>query len=99
MVRLENWSMIFDQNPYLPPEVVRGRLVGFAYGHPRFEDGEQIVTSPIVEINVRKGKATTHSGSEYTLGRPHPEWVEWLKENEFTETLSDLEESEGRLMN
>lgn len=99
MIRLEGWSMIYDPNPYLPPEVKVGRLVGAAYGHPSFEDGDRIVSSPIVEINVRKGFAKTRSGSEYILGRPNPDWVEWLKENEFTDTLADLDESEGRLMN
>ncbi len=99
MIRLENWSMLQDVNPYLAPEVRRGCLVGAAYGHPRFEDGDHIVTSYVVEIDVKKGRAKTRSGSEYVLGRPNPEWVEWLRENNFTQTLEELEESEGRLMN
>lgn len=99
MIRLENWSMIYNPDPHSPPELKSGRLVGFVYGHPRFEDGESIVSSSIIEINVRKGTAKTYSGSEYILGRPNPNWVEWLKENEFTDTLNDLEKSEGRLMN
>jgi hypothetical protein len=99
MIRLENWSMLMDQDPYLPPEIKRGYLVGSVYGHPNFEDGGQIVTSYIVEINVRKGFAKTRSGSDYILGRPDPDWVAWLKENNFIQTLEDLENCESRMLN
>lgn len=99
MIRLEKWSMIFDIRALLVVGKQTGCLAGVVYGHPKFEDGEEIVTSYIVDLDVRKGRAKTYSGSEYVLGRPHPDWVEWLKENEFTDTLEYLEESEGRLMN
>jgi len=99
MFRLENWSMFVDPNPYLAPELQRGHLTGTVYGNPSFEDGASITTSYIIEINVRKGYAKTRSGSEYVLGNPHPEWVGWLKENNYTQTLEDLENRESRLMN
>ena len=98
MIRLENWSML-DGNPYLADEIKEGFLLGSVYGHSEFEDGEQIVTSCIIEINVRRGLAKTSSGSEYILGRPHPEWVLWLKENNFTQTVEDLKSCENRIMN
>jgi hypothetical protein len=99
MIRLEKWSMIFDIRALLVVGKQTGCLAGFVYGHPKFEDGEEIVTSYIVDLDVRNGRAKTYSGSEYVLGRPHPDWVKWLEKNDFKETLEDLKESEGRLMN
>jgi hypothetical protein len=97
MYRLENWIMVVG-DPYKAPECQKGCLTGYVYGNPKFEDGNPIVTSTIIEINVRKGFAKTISGSEYILGKPHPEWVEWLKENDFTDTLEDLKNCERRLV-
>ena len=99
MYKLENWSIFKDQNPYIAPERQRGCLIGNIYGHTKFKDGDPITTSYIIEIDVRKGFAKTVSGSEYILGKPHPEWVGWLKENNFTDTLDDLKNAENKLMN
>lgn len=42
-------------------------MCGRAYGHPRFADGERVITSPIVEL--RDGRVVTHSGTFYELGQ------------------------------
>jgi len=89
MIRLENWNMVCDKNPYSPPEIVSGRLVGLVYNHPNFNDGDKIITSLILKIDVRQNFAKTQCGN-YVLGKPNPDWVKWLKENNFIETLENL---------
>jgi hypothetical protein len=95
MVKLENWRIY--EIPTLSGMV--GVLGGRAYGHPKFEDGEEIMTSFIMDLNIPNKRAKTYSGSEYILGSPDPKWLEWLEENNFTEDLEDLKAYEKNLMN
>ena len=53
--KLENWS------------VAGNRLVGRVYGHPRYDEGEEVITSPIKEMNLQTGVAVTTSRT-YDLG-------------------------------
>ena len=69
MLRLEQWSVV--RKPYATPES-GGHLHGRAYGHPRFDDGEWVTTSPITA--VEGGIATTLSGSQYELGEVDPQY-------------------------
>lgn len=78
-MQLENWLVIENNDPYVPPELKDKRLQGNVYGHPRFEDGKWITTSSLVELDVVAGTAKTFSGSEYTLGTIDPEYDEWNK--------------------
>lgn len=74
MIKLENWS-VGCLDPYAPPEYGIC-LQGDVTGHPRLPDGP-CTTSPIVAVNGRE--VTTHSGNVYTLGTPHPEYMEYCK--------------------
>lgn len=70
MIRLKNWSIYMDDCVgWRAPELFTYHLQGNAYGHPRFEDGDPVSTSSIVEINDRGDykEATTRSGSVYGL--------------------------------
>lgn len=60
MVRLKNWSL-FDNGSY--------HLRGNAYGHPRFNNGDLIDTSPIVSITDRGDhkEIITQSGTIYEI--------------------------------
>jgi hypothetical protein len=78
-------------NPYLPPECQSISLHGAVYGHDRFEDGLHITTSSVVDLDIAGGRASTISGSEYSLGKPNQEWMRWLRENKHTQYLEDLE--------
>lgn len=70
MIRLKNWSVFSnDNNGFRPPELTLFHLQGNAYGHPRFNDGDPVNTSRIVQI-TDKGthkEAVTYSGSVYAL--------------------------------
>tara|TARA_R100001244_G_scaffold97646_2_gene73059 strand:- start:1199 stop:1513 length:315 start_codon:yes stop_codon:yes gene_type:complete len=79
MPHLENWSVGINNNGYQPPELNYSFLVGRVYNHSVKEDGKVIETSWISKINRETETVKTYSGSEYTLGTPDPEWVEWLR--------------------
>jgi len=99
MPRLENWSMVQGFDPYLPPEAQPGFLQGIVYGHNRLDDGEHILTSALVEFDLTAGTAKTRSGSDYSLGKPDPKWVEWLEENRFDEFLEPLKKLTSKFLN
>lgn len=70
-IRLSDWAMKSD--PYKAPEQRAGYLIG-----TRETDGKTITTSRIVTAIGRI--VTTNSGSTYKLGRIHPEYRKWLRE-------------------
>lgn len=71
-MRIEDWSVVSDADPYTAPELIRPQLRGHVYGHPKFEDGHLVHTSYIKE--VKDGKVITASGSEYELGVVDPDY-------------------------
>ena len=92
MPRLENWSLVSLFNPYKAPEARVGLLKGVVYDHEKFDDGTLITTSMLVDLNIDGASAKTFSGSNYTLGRPDPEWMKFLEEvgSEYIESLNKL---------
>lgn len=90
MPKLEDWEMFVICNPYVAPESQIIQLSGRVYEHPKFEDGEKIVTSMVVYFNIEEGRARTRSGSKYTLCKPSMKWVEWLKKNGYEKHIDDL---------
>jgi hypothetical protein len=76
---LENWSVSSAPvGPYDAPEMAYHQLSGNVFGHPRFDEGKRIRTSDIKSVNGRE--VVTRSGSVYTLGEPHVEYVHWCRE-------------------
>jgi len=71
---LENWSFVFQAH------WVHGHLSGKVSGHHKIEDGHEIVTSPIIDINFDENRAETLN-TLYTLGEPDPKWLDWCDEN------------------
>lgn len=72
MARLENWTLMNRVDLYGNPYQ---RLVGNVYGHPRANvktkelcDGNNIMTSKLVELDFKKRIAITQSGTVYELG-------------------------------
>jgi hypothetical protein len=73
VIRLEKWAVIdTETDPYVAPELRRPHLHGNAFGHPRFPDGKDVTTGPIV--GRRGNNPVTKSGSEYELMDVDPEW-------------------------
>lgn len=86
-MKLENWSLTEDQDPFAAPEVRTKRLNGLVYGHHDFEDGHKITTSRIESVQGRV--VETLSGSTYELGDPDPDYLKWCQENGHHLPLGD----------
>ena len=76
LIKLKGWSVVGDAGP-----VRLGRLSGEAYGHPRFDYGTPIVSTPIKDAQGRY--ITTVSGSLYYLEDACEEYLSWLVEIEY----------------
>ena len=81
--RLENWELRFyaEGDEWSPPETRRLSLAGEVYGHPNWEDGHFITTSPIMR-DAGPGLIKTIN-SVYELGNPNPEYIEHCKEKGY----------------
>lgn len=66
--QLKEWSFGSNDSPYTAPECRSFVLGGKVFGHPKHQDGKNIITSTIV--GKRNGCVVTRSGSEYELLEP-----------------------------
>jgi len=74
MTELANWSVVgsHGEDVYAAPQqCIRGYR----------EDGHWVRTSPIVK--VKGDVVTTRSGSQYKLLTPHPQYVQWCRDNNY----------------
>jgi len=95
VIRIEDWSIgTNDPNPYLSPEQMVLRLDGKVYGHPRFPDGDRVVTTRIVS-SEEDGTVITRSGSRYVLGEVAPDY-EAIYPNAKERTLEALKKLRER---
>lgn len=79
--RLEDWAVVEEPcNPCTPPELRPKALVGRAFGHPNFEDGEMVHTTMIVEHDYANRRVTTKSRT-YELGRIEQAYFDYMKEH------------------
>lgn len=73
--RMENWEVVGKiESAYSSPESATMHIKGEIYGHPKYEDGEVVVTSKIIETDGTHIKTFYHC---YTLGYPHPRYEKW----------------------
>ncbi len=72
MAHLEQWAILTLLGPYQAPEQARHILAGFVTDHPCMQDGIHIETSPIESWHDET--IITRSGTDYTLGEPHPDY-------------------------
>ena len=89
-VVLKNWFIQAhgEPTPYTPPEAIRTCLGGEVVGHPRFEDGHQIITSPLVlwngHLSIRDGDIVETANSLYMLDGVCPKYKAWCDANAYT---------------
>ena len=55
-------------------------LSGNVYGNPKFEEGANIITAPVVGYNADDDVFVTRSGSKYKLGKMDSEYAEMFPE-------------------
>lgn len=75
---LENWSVVAEENPYIPPECQTVYLQGNVYNHPKFQNGERITTSRITKV---EGRLIHTRNSIYKLGHESDVYRQWCKDN------------------
>jgi hypothetical protein len=74
--RLEDWSVIgLGVDPYKPPEQRTIHLMGKVYGHPRYDDGDDVLTSIIMHTD---GREVITLNTKYTLGKAHESYKRWF---------------------
>jgi hypothetical protein len=71
---LHKWFVTGRKDPYMAPEQVYKRLVGY-----RDNEDKQVTTSAIVNFQGRK--ITTYSGSIYFLEDIDPDYLQWMIDN------------------
>jgi hypothetical protein len=80
-IRIDNWSACQSGDAYTPPENRRTCLQGKVTGHPRFDDGQQVVTAGIEICDKRI--ITTTDGAVYRLGTVDPKYRKVLEDNGY----------------
>ena len=82
--RLEEWSVTKrNPSPWTAPEVGPAYLQGKVYNHPKYDDGEQIVTSRIMasaHYSAMNGHEVKCGSRTYVLGQVDPKYLAWLAE-------------------
>lgn len=91
-MRLKNWSITSDCSSCIMP--AHFNLQGYVYDHPRFNDGDPVTTSRIIEINDKGDhkEAITWSGSVYEL---YKEDVDEMAERQYPNYYERLCLKEG----
>lgn len=75
---LENWYFAQPKSSTEKESKTKYIVVGNIYNHEGFDDGELIRSTPVKTVDFDRGLVKT-SDKTYMLGRPHKEWVEWMK--------------------
>jgi len=75
--KMKNWSIVGAQlTPYQAPEMQTKQLRGEVFGHERFDDGEYVTTSTILE---RRGHEVVTQNTTYWLDAKDvcPDYLAW----------------------
>ena len=82
LVGIENWSIVAGNQltPYQAPELQTYKIRGEVHGHPRFEDGDSIVTSTII---LREGRFVETANTRYHLGYPSMDYTAYCVKNGY----------------
>ena len=86
-VVLNNWSVVMHGNPtpYTCPESIRSCLAGDVVGHPSFDDGHYVTTSPLVRpVSIRNGMIVETANTLYMLEGVCPKYKAWCDANSYS---------------
>lgn len=79
VVFIDHWYLTAP-NPYQPLSAGNSAVVGICHGHPHHRDGNEIVTGNIISAT---GLTFSTHNTDYQLGQPQPQYLEWLKTNGY----------------
>ncbi len=69
---IQDWAIQVDPfgkaDPYTAPELIPSVLTGKVFGHERIEDGHNIISSPIVKVDIENGIVETMN-TVYRVGK------------------------------
>ena len=92
MTRLENWYVSSrTTSPYHSPEQGYDCLCGTVYQHLRIADGERVSTTKLLKLDTKTRRAKT-ANTEYELGLPDQNWLDYLAKNQYNIEDYDMEE-------
>jgi hypothetical protein len=77
-IYIDKWSIGAIGTSYTAPESIRSVLQGKVYGHPNFENGSEVFTSRILDIQLAEGIVRTVN-TVYKLLEPDKKWIDWLR--------------------
>ena len=81
LVTIENWAVVQRAVALSYEELQPGkRLIGKVVGHRALPNAEFIYTSPILSVNVNKGRVETRN-TVYQLGKPSDAYRTWEHEH------------------
>lgn len=92
-MKIENWSfrrVSSPENEGEAPENLPLSVVGAVYGNSKFNDGERICTSPVLEIfgdSINPYQAIQTRTDKYELGEMDEAFKKFLEEN--SKNISD----------
>ena len=82
-VHVEQWALVDGgSDPFQAPELRPVLLTGTCYNHPHVPNGE-LTSSELQMLDERQGIARSLN-TQFTLGTPSPEFLEWLKRGNIT---------------
>lgn len=81
LVTIENWAVVQKAVALSYEALQPGKhLTGKVTGHARLSNAEFIYTSPILSVDISKGRVETRN-TVYQLGEPSDAYISWELEN------------------
>ncbi len=81
IVTIENWAVVQKAVSLNYEELQPGKhLIGKVVGHAFFSSTDLVYTSPILSVDVHKGRVETRN-TVYQLGRPSDAYMSWESEH------------------
>jgi len=74
-----NWyTAAIGFNEYSAPETIKLRLCGNVLGHPELKECEEIISSEIINLDLKNRMVETRNSIYILKGPPEENWVNYL---------------------
>lgn len=82
IVHIRNWELIKNKDPY--SQEFKQVLKGETLNHPEHSNGHNVITSPIVEIDIDRRRVETYNTIYILVGSPSSSYMQYLKGNQHS---------------